>query len=131
MKSNIQINREILEDLYYNKELSITKIAERLNTTRKIVSRFFKQYDIKKDQARQFEHRDSLFNAIINKYSKEDLYNLYIVQNKTSNELQELLSCKEGTVINRNPSNYKKVKELATAIIWGAGSKKYLWTANS
>lgn len=27
----------------------------------------------------------------------------------------------------RNPSKYKEYKEKAEAVIWGAGSKKYLW----
>lgn len=30
-------------------------------------------------------------------------------------------------VVNRNPYHYHELKEQADAIIWGAGSKKYLW----
>lgn len=33
----------------------------------------------------------------------------------------------KGKVINRNPHKYQKLKEEAEAIIWGAGSKKYMW----
>lgn len=29
--------------------------------------------------------------------------------------------------INRSPSKYKELKEKSVAILWGAGSKKYLW----
>ena len=32
-----------------------------------------------------------------------------------------------GNVYNRNPKKYKEYKENAEYIIWGAGSKKYLW----
>lgn len=32
-----------------------------------------------------------------------------------------------GKVVNRNPYHYHKLKEQAEAVIWGAGSKKYLW----
>lgn len=32
-----------------------------------------------------------------------------------------------GKAVKRNPAKYKKYKEEAEAIIWGAGSKKYLW----
>ncbi len=34
----------------------------------------------------------------------------------------------DGKVIPRCPSRHKKYKESADAIIWGAGSKKFLWT---
>ena len=33
-----------------------------------------------------------------------------------------------GKVYNRQPKRYKEFKENAEAVIWGAGSKKYLWT---
>lgn len=33
-----------------------------------------------------------------------------------------------GDVVNRRPGKHKELKELAVAQIWGAGSKKYLWT---
>ena len=34
----------------------------------------------------------------------------------------------DWTVVNRKPSKHKELKEKAVAQIWGAGSKKYLWT---
>ena len=34
----------------------------------------------------------------------------------------------DGSVIQRQPKNHKNLKEKAVAQIWGAGSKKYLWT---
>lgn len=33
-----------------------------------------------------------------------------------------------GDVKHRSPSHHKEYKENAEAVIWGAGSKKYLWT---
>lgn len=33
----------------------------------------------------------------------------------------------DGVAYKRNPSKYKEYKEKAEAVIWGAGSKKYLW----
>jgi response regulator of citrate/malate metabolism len=35
---------------------------------------------------------------------------------------------KDRTVMNRQPSRYKELKANSLAQIWGAGSKKYLWT---
>lgn len=35
---------------------------------------------------------------------------------------------KGNVVVNRSPSKNKELKEKAIAQIWGAGSKKYLWT---
>ena len=35
---------------------------------------------------------------------------------------------KDNTVVNRQPTKNKELKEKAIAQIWGAGSKKYLWT---
>ncbi len=35
---------------------------------------------------------------------------------------------KNGTVVNRNPSKYKYYKDNAVGIIWGSGSKKYIWS---
>lgn len=35
---------------------------------------------------------------------------------------------KDGSVVERQPKNHKKLKEKSVAQIWGAGSKKYLWT---
>lgn len=34
----------------------------------------------------------------------------------------------DGKVVPRCPSRHKEYKEAADAIIWGAGSKKFLWT---
>ena len=34
----------------------------------------------------------------------------------------------DGSVVNRSAHKYKQLKDLSRAIIWGAGSKKYLWT---
>lgn len=34
----------------------------------------------------------------------------------------------DGDVKHRSPSHHKEYKENAEAVIWGAGSKKYLWT---
>lgn len=31
-------------------------------------------------------------------------------------------------LVNRNPKHYHELKEKATACLWGAGSKKYLWS---
>lgn len=33
----------------------------------------------------------------------------------------------KGNVVNRNPHRYHELKNEAEAIIWGAGSKKYIW----
>ena len=33
-----------------------------------------------------------------------------------------------GDVVNRQPGKHKELKQKAVAQIWGAGSKKYLWT---
>ena len=35
----------------------------------------------------------------------------------------------DGQLIRRNPSKYKYYKENADGILWGSGSKKYIWTA--
>ena len=33
----------------------------------------------------------------------------------------------DGQGIPRNPSRYKEYKEKAEAIMWGAGSRKFVW----
>lgn len=37
----------------------------------------------------------------------------------------------DNTVVNRKPSKHDELKKEAIAQIWGAGSKKYLWTSPS
>ena len=32
------------------------------------------------------------------------------------------------SLINRNPKHYHELKKKASACLWGAGSKKYLWS---
>lgn len=37
----------------------------------------------------------------------------------------------DGKGVPRNPSRYREYKELAEAIVWGAGSRKYVWEPNN
>lgn len=81
-----------------------------------------------------------LFNHFIKKYNPNQIFS-YCDYNKFDGKGYEALGMKfigytgpdmkwiiDWTVVNRKPSKHKELKEKAIAQIWGAGSKKYLWT---
>lgn len=74
------ISKEELYDLYITQNLTRRDIAQKLNTTKEIISVLLKKLDIKKQ-----EKAKELINI-----SREELYDLYITQNKTAKEIAEM-----------------------------------------
>ena len=81
-----------------------------------------------------------LFNHFIKEHDPNQVFS-YCDYNKFDGKGYEALGMKfigytgpdmkwiiDWTVVNRKPSKHKELKEKAVAQIWGAGSKKYLWT---
>lgn len=81
-----------------------------------------------------------LFNHFIKEHNPNQVFS-YCDYNKFDGKGYEALGMKfigytgpdmkwiiDWTVVNRKPSKHKELKEKAVAQIWGAGSKKYLWT---
>lgn len=84
-----------------------------------------------------------LFKHFIEDYNPKEIFS-YCDFNKFDGKSYEALGMKfigytgpdmkyiiKGNVINRQPSKYKEIKSQIDARIYGAGSKKYLWTRNS
>jgi|GEM_PF-2583077 len=80
-----------------------------------------------------------LFSHFIKEYDPDEVFS-YCDFNKFDGKSYEAIGMKfigytgpdktyliDGVAYKRNPSKYKEYKEKAEAIIWGAGSKKYLW----
>ena len=80
-----------------------------------------------------------LFSHFIKDHSPDEVFS-YCDFNKFDGKSYEAIGMKfigytgpdktyliNGVAYKRNPSKYKEYKEKAEAIIWGAGSKKYLW----
>ena len=114
MKSKLEVSKETLEQLYITEGLSVRKIAEKLGTTVKVIDRFFKNYGIEKDSQRQFIGKDGIYKAILRNYSQEAVFDLYIKQNKSNEDLQKLWQCKEGTV-SKVLAHYNIHKDKARA----------------
>lgn len=81
-----------------------------------------------------------LFNHFIKEYNPNQVFS-YCDYNKFDGKGYEALGMKfigytgpdmkwiiDWSVVNRKPNKHKELKEKAVAQIWGAGSKKYLWT---
>lgn len=81
-----------------------------------------------------------LFHQFVEEYSPRTVFS-YCDFNKFDGKGYEALGMKfigytgpdktwliDGVAVKRNPNRYKEYKERSEAIIWGAGSKKYLWT---
>ena len=114
MKSKVEISKELLEQLYFKENMSIRKIAKKLETTVKVIDRFFKNYGLEKDPQRQFVGKDGIYKVILKNYSQEAVYDLYIKQNKSNEDLQTLWGCKEGTV-SKVLAHYNIHKDKARA----------------
>ena len=114
MKSTIEITEKELRTLYEEKALSINQVAKQFNTTPKVINRFFKNYGIEKDSQRQFIGKDGIYKAILRNYSQEAVFDLYIKQNKSNEDLQKLWQCKEGTV-SKVLAHYNIHKDKARA----------------
>lgn len=100
MKSSINISKETLVKLYES-GLSVSKIAEQLGTTRKVITRFFKNYGIELDPKRQFTrwaNTKTVLEQLIEAHSKEEVEDLYIKQNKSNEDLQKLFNVKESQI---------------------------------
>lgn len=80
-----------------------------------------------------------LFSRFIRDYDPDEVFS-YCDFNKFDGKSYEAIGMKfigytgpdktyliDGVAYKRNPSKYKEYKEKAEAVIWGAGSKKYLW----
>jgi len=81
-----------------------------------------------------------LFNHFVKDYNPEEVFS-YCDFNKFDGKSYETLGMKfigytgpdyvwviKGKVYHRNPNKYRQFKELADYRVYGAGSKKYLWT---
>lgn len=81
-----------------------------------------------------------LFKHFIREYNPDNVFS-YCDFNKFDGKSYELLGMKfigytgpdktwivDGQPIKRNPKKYKELKESADYIVWGAGSKKYMWS---
>lgn len=80
-----------------------------------------------------------LFSHFIKEYDPDEVFS-YCDFNKFDGKSYEAIGMKfagytgpdktyliDGVAYKRNPSKYKEYKEKVEAVIWGAGSKKYLW----
>lgn len=80
-----------------------------------------------------------LFSHFVKEYDPDEVFS-YCDFNKFDGRSYEAIGMKfvgytgpdktyliDGVAHKRNPSKYKEYKEKAEAVIWGAGSKKYLW----
>ena len=80
-----------------------------------------------------------LFSHFVREYDPDEVFS-YCDFNKFDGKSYEAIGMKfvgytgpdktyliDGVAYKRNPSKYKEYKEKAEAVIWGAGSKKYLW----
>ena len=88
-----------------------------------------------------------LFRHFIADYNPDSVFS-YCDFNKFSGKSYEMLGMKfigytgpdmhwvlsfsdRSGIVGRHPSKHKEMKERAVAQLWGAGSKKYLWTKSS
>ena len=80
-----------------------------------------------------------LFSRFVKDYDPDEVFS-YCDFNKFDGKSYEAIGMKfvgytgpdktyliDGIAYKRNPSKYREYEEKAEAIIWGAGSKKYLW----
>ena len=80
-----------------------------------------------------------LFSRFVEDYNPDEVFS-YCDFNKFDGRSYEAIGMKfvgytgpdktyliDGVAYKRNPSKYKEYKEKAEAVIWGSGSKKYLW----
>ena len=87
------------------------------------VSRLFKRFI--KDQ-----NPDSVFSyADFNKFDGSGYLNLGMkFIGYTGPDMRWIIN---GKVFSRNPFKHKEMKEASEAVLWGSGSKKFLWTKDN
>ena len=108
----IQIDRDVLYDLYITQNLSIKQIANMYNAGKTTIQSKLVKYGIVKDKKEISKtiHKYDKYNT--NKYT---IYDLYIVQNKSIEEVAKILDISRSTLIRRL-KEYNFIKDKAKII---------------
>ena len=113
-KQKPPVSKYILKKLYYKKNLSTCKIAEKFNVSKTTILRWFKKLNIKsKDYIESRHYTDFIMP------SKEVLYNQTWIQGKNYSDLAKVYQCDPSTIGNwlklyqiPRPKNFEKHKGL-------------------
>lgn len=97
-----EITKELLKEMYVDKDMTLQQIAEELDTTRFKVSDKIKEYNIVKDQRLRTRHKDVP--------SKEELIDMYINKNMNIQDIADIYSLNRIT-ISRLVKKYNIVKD--------------------
>ena len=81
-----EVSKETLQDLFINKKMSYNQMSQHLGVSKNTIMRKLKDFDIHQSKE-LLNEKKSLFQKKDLGLSKEELEDLYIIQNKTINEL--------------------------------------------
>ena len=108
----IDISKETLIDLFINKKMSYNQMSQHLGVSKNTIMRKLKDFDIHQSKE-LLNEKKSLFQKKDLGLSKEELEDLYIIQNKTINELCIELNVSRSYLLRLFKSlNIKKPKNL-------------------
>lgn len=99
IKLNLNITKEKLIYLYFDKKLNINQIGNLYNCSRKPINRLIKEFNLKTrtkleaTRIRQPRKLDSI--------TKKQLYNLYVVEKLTGTEIADMYNCSYPIVYNQ------------------------------
>jgi len=103
-----------LKKLYYEKNLSTWKIAEKFNVSKTTILRWFKKLHIKSKEYLESRHYTNFVMP-----SRETLCNQTLIQGKTYTELSKFYKCDPSTIMNwlilykiPRPKGYEKRRGL-------------------
>lgn len=105
----VRIDRDMLYKLYIVEDLSYLEVSKKLNVSQTSICRLCKRYNIKKEiiHPKRIYKREKF--GRYTQFDKDELYDLYIVQNKSAKELMKIYNVSEYTI--KKALHYQGIKK--------------------
>lgn len=109
------VSKSTLEHLYLKQNLSIAEICKELKFSRVLVYKFLKEYDLHKSRELESKCRSRRVKVYDDEYLRKQITRLYIKENRTSQEVKELLNISYGKLFKIVKSlGYKRPLNIKT-----------------
>lgn len=126
----LKITKEKLIDLYITQQKTLLEISEILDISYSYLHTKFERFNIPRRSHDNPKWRERIGKANKEKHliNKDKLYDLYINQNKTQNEIADIFNCAQRVIHSRLRKYNIRIRPLSEIITkWLIGEKSPHW----